>query len=200
MAFTTTIFVRMEVWLRHRPWRVWRKGLLPLSDAVVREIALDHFAYVIAFFQALRALGIRFAALEAPPPRRDELSIPDIGSDALLEIDRLGRQAVAEALGAIGVAIVSAPDDAYEGAAGAGFLRPDFYKIGRDDFHHANVGFGRMMLPRAFAACAELATGRAGPGLIQAPSPSRHGASQARGRGGRRGIRTPDPLGVNEVL
>lgn len=157
MAFTTTLFVRMSVWQKYRPWHVRRGKHRLLSDAVIQELALGHFSNILAFFRALTSLGLRLAALEAPPPRRDDPVISrHLAADALLEIDRLGRAAVRSSLNAMNIPIVNAPSAAYDDSpVHHGFMRSEFQLAG-NDFHHANTTYGSLVVPSILELGAKL--------------------------------------------
>jgi hypothetical protein len=156
----TTIFLRAPMWKTYRPWRVAGPKHQPLSDAVMRELSLDFFQHVVGLFRELKAIGVNAAAVEAPQVRADEPTTAYIDPEGILEITRLCRGALFEALEAMDVPIVRSPqearEDSYEGEQG--FLRQDLWKRERGrDHHHANLDYGKIQLPRLLQRAGELA-------------------------------------------
>lgn len=157
----TTIFLRAPFWKHYRPWRTPTAGLRPLSDAVVEQLALDFFKYVIALFTELREMGVAAAVVEAPPVRQDEPAIAEMGVETVLEITRLSRGALIKALADLDVTVVRPPEDSCEDGSfigDQGLLKPELWKRERSrDHHHANWKYGEMNLPRLLQTGAGLA-------------------------------------------
>jgi hypothetical protein len=158
MAFTTTFFLRLAFWDNFRPWRFGDVSRQPLSDAMVRRIALEHFKHPIGFFAALRERGLSIIALEAPPPRMDDQAgIDKHGRDGFLEVNRLSRESMTEALAAMGVPVIGAPEETLEEAPKGrfGFLKPEFWNVKGQDRHHANRQFGHFALKETIRVLAQ---------------------------------------------
>ncbi|KQS57252.1 hypothetical protein ASG17_00485 [Brevundimonas sp. Leaf363] len=157
----TTVFLRAPIWKAFRPWRTSLKTTQPLSDATMTQVSLDYFKHVIDFFAALKAMGVKVAAVEAPQVRRDDPAVEYIGEAGVLEITRLCRGALFEALADLDVPVIRAPKEASEDdthALDQGFLRRELWKRDRArDHHHANEAYGRIQLPRMLEQAGVLA-------------------------------------------
>jgi hypothetical protein len=150
LAQSTTRLVRSETWRHFRPWRVAPDNdQQPVSDAVIRAMALERNRFVLDFFRELLALNIRCVAIGAPPLDAGEAAHGYAGPATMLEVDRLARDAVSEILRTIGVPIVLSPAEAYAGQPGHSFLRSD---MSFQDALHANERFGRVMVELVVAA------------------------------------------------
>jgi hypothetical protein len=151
LFFTTTVLLRSSHWATHLPVRVCRAGVQPVTDAVMEAIVLEHFSHPLAFAAALLKHGIRFMALDAPPPRRDDPSLLRyIGPADVLEIDRIARKVMRARLEAMGVPILDMPAAATDPAHG--FLSPAFFAERPGDYHHANPALGAMLVEAALSA------------------------------------------------
>ncbi|RZJ97546.1 MAG: hypothetical protein EON88_02685 [Brevundimonas sp.] len=157
----TTVFLRAPIWKKFRPWRVSKKDTQPISDATMKQVSLDYFKHVIEFFAVLKAMGVKVAAVEAPQVRRDDPALAYIGEEGVLEITRLCRATLFEALGDLDVPVIRAPKEASEDDSQAldqGFLRRELWKRDRArDHHHANEAYGRIQLPRLLEQAGALA-------------------------------------------
>jgi len=185
MGFHTAAICRNRTWTRHAPAGVaTRLGLQAVSTQVIREISLHEKRNVFAFFDDLKAAGVRFFAISAPQPRRSHPCLRQgIGEATLLAVDRLVREICAEKLQADGIAACLPPREAEDGD---GFLLPKYEQRQEGDDHHANAAYGAIMLRRAIHAAAgtdalrpDPAPGPAGP---EAPAENDGGAKRRRVR------------------
>ena len=157
----TTIFLRAAFWKQYRPWRTLAEGARPLSDALIEQLSLDFFKYVIALFAELKAMGVVAAAVEAPPVRFDEPAVAEMGVETVLEITRLSRAALVKALEAMDVPVIRPPHESCEDGSfigDQGLLKKELWTRDRSrDHHHANWKYGEMNLPRLLQIGAGLA-------------------------------------------
>jgi hypothetical protein len=162
MAFTTTLILRDIVWRNYCPSSVWARGKgTAISEAVLQSIIRAHFKWVLDFHRALSAAGICVISIESPPPRSDDLSIArGARADVVLEVDRIARLTIAACLAEIGMPVVRAPSECYQGAECSGFLKAEYAEMSNGDLHHANSRFGTLMLPLVLAKAAAIAKAR----------------------------------------
>lgn len=159
VGFTTTKLIRRDTWRTHAPWRL---SHVPtdhyLSDAALDQIVRDYNRHVIDFYAAVAALGLKAAAIIAPPPRPDDLAISEVGiaPDIVLAVDAAARRCVAGELQKLSIPMIAPPDEVYDGAPGASFLKLKYGKPQGRDLHHANKDYGRLMIGHVIAQSAAL--------------------------------------------
>lgn len=152
MGFHTAGIYRDPTWVRHAPSGLAAKlGLQAVSSQVIRAIGLDRQRNVLAFFEALKAAGVNFFAMSAPPPRRSHPCLRrGISAATLLTVDKLARTACADRLREAGIPILLPPEQTIDPE---GFLLPPYEQKEKGDHHHANVTYGAIMLRNAIALC-----------------------------------------------
>jgi len=154
LAYSTTRLVRSETWRHFRPWRVTPDNdQQPVSDAVIRAMALERDRFVLDLFRELLALDIRCVAIGAPPLDAGEVAHGYAGPATMLEVDRLARDAVSDRLREMGISLVLPPAETYDGQPGHSFLEPG---MSFQDALHANERFGRLMIERVVAEASTL--------------------------------------------
>ena len=152
MGFHTAGIYRHPSWATYAPSELAPKlGLRAVSSQVIGAIGLDRQRNVLAFFDALRAVGVNFFAISAPPPRRSHPCLRQgISPATLLTVDRLARQACRDRLQQAGIPILSPPEETVDPD---GFLLPSYEQKEKGDYHHANAAYGAIMLRKAVALC-----------------------------------------------
>ena len=147
LGFMTTFLLNLDDWLEFAPWCSARRDRQLISDGVLRAIARRHNRYVLDFYRAIRGLGLRCVAIQAPPPMEGDRWF-NHGADepTILHLDAVFREAIEDELRALGVPTVPIPVAAFDDR---GFRRSEFWshKVKRDDRVHANAAFGRLMIP-----------------------------------------------------
>jgi len=154
VGLMTTVLVRSETWHRFVPWAIEPgDARRPLSEGVVETVARAANSHVREFFSHLAALEIRCFCIAAPPISASEPAL-ERGIAAVLEVDRIARNAMAVELEQLGVRVVWPPDQVYSGAPRRSLLRPDLAAPG--DSHHANATYGRIMLEHIVATTSDI--------------------------------------------
>lgn len=150
MPYVTTVWLRLNQWRTFEPWRTCKNyKKQPLSDLVIREMVLTHFRYLIDFILALQDLKLNIAVLEAPPPRSDDRAGGYLSGETILELDRLARDTIDEALQ--DVPVIRPPAESYDEL---GFLRQCYRQL--TDRHHANDEYGAVMLSEVLNRAREI--------------------------------------------
>ncbi|MGG5818832.1 hypothetical protein [Falsiroseomonas sp. HW251] len=161
LPFSTSLLLWSATWRTHRPWRRCPDGLQPVSDGAVAAMVLDHFRHALAWLADLRGAGVRFFVMESPPVRQRDIGVKKTGSpEAVIELDRLARDAIDAELGRLGIPVLRAPREAYQGAPRASFLREELGEP--TDRHHANAAYAALQLPRLLDFAASLGPGPQG--------------------------------------
>jgi len=143
MGMHTPSMFNHAMWQTKVPWRVC-EGLTPLSDAVVAEISLATWPYVLSFYETCLALRVRFFVIPCPPPRRSHPCIArGVKPRTVIEVDRLFRQTMAAWFSERQISLLPLPEGLTDED---GFLRSDFEASYPGDHHHGNVIYGARML------------------------------------------------------
>lgn len=146
----TARLYRRKFWSASEPAPVARRGVRPISAAVVDAVIFNQQRHVFAFFDRLKDAGIPFFAIACPPPRRDNPCFA-LGTriETVRYIDTRARSAFRDRLGERGIPFVEPPP---ETIADDGFLRSQFNKQNQPgddpDPHHANGEYGELMIRR----------------------------------------------------
>jgi hypothetical protein len=126
----------------------------PVSRGLLQAFVESIFLHVLDFFDCAMRSNISFTVILPPPPIRHGPAISNfsVPLEQVVSIDRMGRQVLTEKGGALGAPVVQAPPESFDadGFLNAQFCagkRPD----GRNDPHHANAAYGKLMLRRIAA-------------------------------------------------
>lgn len=135
---------RNRQWLNHVPMGMTGTRL---SSNVIEQIILDDQETNLKLAAALRRMGMRIFAIEAPRPFISHLAITrgGLNPDVVAKVDGLYRGTIRAALDGLSVPTLTVPPDCFDAA---GFMKPGYKSETAGDQHHANAGFGIEMLQR----------------------------------------------------
>lgn len=146
----------VRVW-RHPAWRRFSPAGLapgsaapgesatPVSSGLLRRVILDDQRHVLALIAILLRGGRQTFVVEAPRPFRHHPALDETSPDLVAHIDAIYRRTIRRELDAMGVPVVSVPEDCLD----RGFMRDDYAQPG--DPHHGNAAYGRLMMERVAA-------------------------------------------------
>jgi len=133
-----------NAWRDHRTVSVPGE-LQPVSKAALTAAITGQFKHVLEFFDALGTAKLRFVLILPPPPRRNKTRSPQ----QILTVDEAARRVLSNRAVRSGGALLEPPQGTVDGA---GFLKPEFCAgprpDGKEDPHHANAEYGRLMLEK----------------------------------------------------
>jgi hypothetical protein len=137
---------RHGTWLTYEPAAIARPGTIPVSHAALVAMIERDQRGVRRFFEQLKAAGVDFFAISAPPPRSDHRAIKrGVRPETILHIDRVAREVWSAFLADLGVETVQPPAESW---TDEGFLDPRFNHHLAHDRHHANDDYGALMMAR----------------------------------------------------
>jgi len=153
MGTHTAHIYRDTFWAEAEPSEICRPEVRPVSTGMLNAIIDDEQRQVLEFFGQVKAAGIRFFAVSAPPPRQDHPSFRrGVRRETVAFVDRRARDIFAGKLAAEGIDFILPPDEA---ATSDGFLKEEygagFKPNGKFDPHHANAAYGAMMMRKIAA-------------------------------------------------
>jgi hypothetical protein len=144
-----------------KEWKNCRTSNLPreqgkqsISLGALRAFIEEGFKHVLSFFDCANRIGVSFWIILPPPPRRNGPAIRNLGVpfEQVTTIDRMIRGVLIQKAQSLGVPFVDPPSESFDRD---GFLKAEFCAEnrpdGREDPHHANPEFGKLMLRRIMA-------------------------------------------------
>ena len=135
---------RSRQWLDHVPMGMAGNRL---SSNVIEQIILDDQEANLKLVAALRRMGMRLFAIEAPRPFMTHLAITRGGlkPEVVAAVDSLYRNTIRTALDGLAVPTLTLPPGCFDAS---GFMKPNYKSETAGDQHHANLMFGMEMLQR----------------------------------------------------
>lgn len=125
-------------------------GAAHVSRAAFGLAVLEYNRHALAFYAALRDMGVKVSALAAPPPSPSFGLIAAHG-DRALALWRAHDETLARELARLGVPIEQPPAIAREADAPDGFLRPALRDTYAPATPHGNGWYGELFLREVFA-------------------------------------------------
>ncbi len=126
-----------------------------VSAAVFHATVMEYNRYLLAFFEALEKLQIRFLVLSPPPMRDDDgLINPIHGAKVFAELELACRKTMAAELRSRGILVLDALEEAF---TADGLMKDEFKHASPEDDHHANGLYGELMLKRVWSVVENLA-------------------------------------------
>lgn len=143
-------------WQRYRSWNVQGENTKqPISLGALRAFVEHAFVHVLSFFESAASIGVSFLIILPPPPRRNGPAIRNLGVsfEQVTTIDRMVRCVLTEKARSLAVPFVDPPPESFDSH---GLLKEEFQAPnrpdGREDPHHANAEYGKLMLLRILAS------------------------------------------------
>lgn len=148
MGLHTVALLRAPFWRSHAPSHLAEFPTLPASPRLVGEIVDAAQERVHAFLLELQRHKVPAFVVSTPPLRHDHRFRDVLAPDVVAHIDTLARATMQRFCDEHGIGYVAPPAQTRDSAGF--FLRPDLRKMtpsmGREDLHHANTEYGKLMM------------------------------------------------------
>lgn len=149
LGFHSTVMLRQSYWREFT--------LLPgstdkhfISSSVFKEAVLNENKHTVAFVKAVKALGLNFFLIGAPPMRQAMVRRQRkfASADELIAIETSYRAIMKDVYDGLGVRYILSPEEASDGP----ILKTRYDNPKPDDFAHADADYGVLVLNQILAA------------------------------------------------
>jgi len=125
----------------------------PMSMSLFRRVVMDDQHYMLKFLDVLRRNGHRVFVVESPRPFRHDPALKRRDPAAILQLDREIRRVTRENLAALGIPVISVPEQCIDGE---GYMLARFRPEDENDTHHGNAEYGALMITNIATALQQM--------------------------------------------